>query len=175
MAVSSLGVSGTPCLRQGEACALRWADIDSRAGVIVVRSQLVEVGGKAVEGKPKTRSGEDRRVNIGQRTIGALLARQPDAQGDAEPANWREGYTDHGRVFAREDGSDLTPSQATKMFTRLTNSAGLRQVRLHDLRHGAASLMLAGGADVYGHLWEGVRRQAADAAEALVRPRATTS
>jgi integrase len=178
-------------LRRGEACALRWADIDLRAGVIVVRSQLVEVGGKAVEGKPKTRSGEDRRVDIGQRTIGALLAHR--LVQDAERANWSEGYTDHGRVFAREDGSDLTPSQVTKVFTRLTTSARLRQVRLHDLRHGAASLMLAGGADiavvskrmghssirvtadVYGHLLAGVGRKAADAAEALVRPRATTS
>jgi len=71
-------------------------------------------------------------------------------------------------------------------------AAGLRPVRLHDLRHGAASLMIAGGvdlavvskrlghsslsitADTYSHLLAGIGRQAADAAESLVRPRATT-
>ena len=178
-------------LRRGEACALRWADVNLTQGYIVVRSQLVEVRGQVIEGKPKTRSGEDRRVDIGQRTIGALMAHR-FAQ-DAERAQWGSGYTEGGRVFAREDGTDLSPGQVTKTFLRLSEAAGLRQVRLHDLRHGAASLMLAGGVDVavvskrlghssvrltvdtYSHLLEGVGRGAADAAEAMVRPRTVTS
>ena len=177
-------------LRRGEACALRWADVNLEQGYVVVRSQLVEVRGQVIEGKPKTRSGEDRRVDIGQRTIGALMAHR-FAQ-DAERLQWGSGYTHNDRVFAREDGTDLSPGQVTKMFSRLAEAAGLRQVRLHDLRHGAASLMLAGGVDVavvskrmghssvrltvdtYSHLLQGVGRQAADAAEALVRPRVTT-
>jgi integrase len=177
-------------LRRGEACALRWADVDFERGFITVRSQLVEVRGQVMEGKPKTRSGEDRRVDIGQRTIGALMAHR-FAQ-DAERLQWGSGYTDNDRVFAREDGTDLTPGQVTKTFRRLSQAAGLREVKLHDLRHGAASLMLAGGVDVavvskrmghssvrltvdtYSHLLEGVGRGAADAAEAMVRPRATT-
>jgi len=94
-------------------------------------------------------------------------------------------------VLTREDGTDLFPSYVTKLFGTLVRWAGLRTVRLHDLRHGAASLMLAGGiplaivskrlghssvsitADVYSHLLPGVGRQAADAMEAAVRPRAT--
>ncbi|WP_222262501.1 tyrosine-type recombinase/integrase [Modestobacter marinus] len=92
-------------------------------------------------------------------------------------------------MFAREDGSDLVPSDVTKVFTRLLAAAGVRRVRLHDLRHGAASLMLAGGADIamvskrmghssirvtadiYSHLLHGVGRQTADAAETLVPAR----
>jgi len=91
-----------------------------------------------------------------------------------------------------KDGTDLSPGYVTKTVLRLSRAAGLREVRLHDLRHGAASLMLAGGVDVavvskrmghssvrltvdtYSHLLEGVGRSAADAAEAMVRPRATT-
>jgi integrase len=174
-------------MRRGEALALRWSDVDLQRGVIIVRTQLVEVGGRTVEGKPKTRSGEDRRIDIGERTIGALLAHRLTQ--DAERTGWGSGYTDHHRVFAREDGSDLSPGQVTKLFARLTATAGLRPVRLHDLRHGAASLMLAGGvdvavvskrmghssvrvtADIYSHLLQGVGRQAADAAEALVPAR----
>jgi integrase len=178
-------------LRRGEALALRWSDVDLERGFIVVRSQLVEVGGQTVEGKPKTRSGEDRRVDIGGRTIGALLAHR--LVQDTERATWGSGYTDNDRVFAREDGNDLSPGQVTKVFNRLITAAGLRPVRLHDLRHGAASLMLAGGVDVavvskrmghssvrvtvdiYSHLLAGIGRQAADAAEAMMPPRATTS
>jgi integrase len=95
-------------------------------------------------------------------------------------------------VFAREDGRDLSPGDVCKVFTRLVASSGLRRTRLHDLRHGAASLMLAGGADIaivskrlghssirvtgdiYSHLLGGVGRQAAEAAEALVPPRVAT-
>ncbi len=74
----------------------------------------------------------------------------------------------------------------TKSFTELTAVAGLRRVRLHDLRHGAASLRLAAGVDIaivskqlghsaisltvdtYSHLLDGVGRQAAERAMALV-------
>jgi hypothetical protein len=55
-----------------------------------VRSQLAQVGNSVVEGKPKTRSGEDRRLDIGSRTIGALLAHQI-AQ-DADRMAWGSAY-----------------------------------------------------------------------------------
>ena len=98
---------------------------------------------------------------------------------------------DHGLVFAHEDGGPLRPESVTKRFGQLVREAGLRPVRLHDLRHGAASLMLAAGvplavvskrlghssigitSDTYSHLLEGVGRDAAERAAALVprRPR----
>jgi integrase len=46
-------------------------------------------------------------------------------------------------VFAQENGRPLDPAKITKLFGQLFASAGLRHVRLHDLRHGSASLMLA--------------------------------
>jgi hypothetical protein len=85
----------------------------------------------------------------------------------------------------------IPPESATTAFGRLVNEAGLRPVRLHDLRHGRASLMLAAGvpiavvskmlghssititSDTYSHLLEGVGRAAADAADALVPTRKT--
>jgi len=57
-------------------------------------------------------------------------------------------YRDNGRVFAREDGSDLSPEAVTKTFRRLTTATSLRTVRLNDLRHVAASLMISSGADI---------------------------
>jgi len=74
----------------------------------------------------------------------------------------------------------------TKRFGELCDAAGVRRVRLHDLRHGSASLMLAAGidlalvskrlghssisitADTYSHLLAGVGREAAERAAALV-------
>lgn len=183
-------------LRRGEACGLRWADVNLGAGVLVVRQQLVQAGATrpcpwcpAVHkghtfGPPKTASGEARIVDLDSGTVGVLLAHRL-AQ-DAERAAWGSAYVDHGLVFAREDGNPLALDAVTKRFGVLVREAGLRPVRLHDLRHGAASLMLAAGvdlalvskrlghssiaitADTYSHLLEGVGRQAAEMAAALV-------
>jgi len=184
-------------LRRGEACGLRWDDVDLARGRLVVRQQVVQVYGDGrpcgmcgrehrgiVIGAPKTSSGEARRVDLGERGVGVLLA-QRLAQ-DEERAAWWSAYVDHGLVFAREDGNPLAPEQVTKAFGELVRSAGVRPVRVHDLRHGRASLLLAAGvdlavvskmlghssititADTYAHLLEGVARQAAEAADALV-------
>jgi integrase len=171
-------------LRRGEALGLHWADVNLDEGYLVVRRQLVEVGGHAQEGTPKTRAGEDRRVGLSQHVVGTLLAHRLSQ--DGERTAWGPGYADEDRVFCREDGRAHSPGQVTKVFARLATSAGLRPIRLHDLRHGAASLMLAGGtdltvvskhlghssirvtADIYTHLLAGVGRTAAEAAQALV-------
>jgi hypothetical protein len=51
-------------------------------------------------------------------------------------------------VFTAPDGQPLHPDWLTRRFRRLVAASGLPPVRLHDLRHGAASLALAAGADL---------------------------
>jgi hypothetical protein len=53
-----------------------------------------------------------------------------------------------GYVFAGPDGRPATPEQITRRVIRLVRSAGAPPIRLHDLRHGAATLALAAGADL---------------------------
>ncbi len=193
-------------LRRGELVGLRWDDITIRTidaqtrGFITVRQQVVEVDGTGVAcqfcggehrgyrfGPPKTASGESRRVDLDPNTVGVLLAQQLAQQVERE--DWADAYNEHDLVFAREDGSPVPPGDVTAAFYRLTDAAGLRRVRLHDLRHGQASLMLAAGisiavvskrlghssisitSDTYSHLLEGVGQHAAEAAADLV-PRA---
>ncbi len=189
-------------LRRGEALGLRWQDIDLERGVLVVRQQLMQVSDTTVRqpcpfservhksvvfGKPKTASGEDRMVEVDSGTIGVLLRHRLEQ--DEERRVWSTSYDDHDLVFAREDGRPIDPGVVTKRFRELTDKAGLRPVRLHDLRHGAASLRLAAGVDIavvskqlghstitltsdtYSHLLQDVGRKAAERAMALV-PRA---
>lgn len=52
------------------------------------------------------------------------------------------------RVFTREDGTALHPATVTDRFHATPHSVELPPIRLHDLRHGAASLMLAAGVDL---------------------------
>lgn len=127
----------------------------------------------------------------GERTVGLLLMVQL-AQ-DEDRKRWGAAYQDSGRVFARADGSDLSPEAVTKTFRRLATSTGLPTMRLHDLRHVAASLMISSGADIavvskrlghstisvtsdlYGRLFASAGQAAADAAEALVPDRSAVS
>ena len=127
-------------LRRGEALALRWSDIDMRVGVIHVRRSLTEVGGKLVEGTPKT-SGSERAVSL-SRPLAYVLDRQRQRQlveREAAGSAWQ----DDDRVFTREDGSPLRPEYCLREFHKLSDMYGLRQVRLHDLRHLGATTMLA--------------------------------
>jgi integrase len=189
-------------LRRGEALGLRWGDVDLDKGILVVRQQLLQVTDQSAHGPcpscgerhrqaafgpPKTASGEARSVDLDMGTVAVLTAhRKAQAR---ERRKWAGGYVDHGLVFARPDGNPIPPEAVTKAFVQLSEAVGLRKIRLHDLRHGAASLRLAAGvdiaivskqlghstigltADTYSHLLEGVGRKAAELAMALV-PRA---
>ncbi len=61
---------------------------------------------------------------------------------------WGEAWVGSGKVFTREDGSALDPEWVSDEFIRLCIDADLPPIRLHDLRHGAASLMLAANVDM---------------------------
>jgi integrase len=121
------------------------ADIDLDRGVISVRQQLVALGGVVSFAPPKTASGA-RRVELDAHTVGVLLDQR--LRQDTGRQAWGDAYQDHGLVFARADGQALPPNMVTKRFMELCEAAGVRRVRLHDLRHGAASLRLAAGADI---------------------------
>ena len=66
----------------------------------------------------------------------------------AEQAAAGQDWSDTGLVFTTSTGQPVHPADVTDQFTRLTAAAGLPPLRLHDLRHGAATLTLATGADM---------------------------
>jgi integrase len=51
-------------------------------------------------------------------------------------------------VFTGADGQPINPNYATTRFRKVVQRAALPPVRLHDLRHGAASLAHQAGADL---------------------------
>ncbi|MFE7460518.1 MULTISPECIES: hypothetical protein [Streptomyces] len=54
---------------------------------------------------------------------------------------WGAAWAETGRVFTRENGELLHPADVTRRFIELDEEIGLPPVRLHDLRHGAATLV----------------------------------
>src|ERR1019366_1862584 len=132
-------------LRRGEAAGLRWPDVDLDGGAAVICQQLQQYGGRLTVCLPKTGHSE-RVVALDHTTVAVLRAHRMAQQ--AERAQAGEGYRDSGYVFTCLGGDPMAPDRLSRAFRRLSAEAGLPPVRLHDLRHGAASLALAAGAEL---------------------------
>ena len=103
------------------------------------RGTLPDVGGRLMFTAPKTK-GSAAGVGLSARVVAASeRQRSRQAGGHAE---WAE---DHDLVFARVNGTPVRPDWVLDRFHELTEQAGLLRVRLHDLRHLAATLMLTAG------------------------------
>ncbi|WP_406861454.1 site-specific integrase [Streptomyces sp. HUAS MG47] len=132
-------------LRRGEACGQKWTDTHLDAGLITVAKQLVVDGWEVYEDDPKTDAGA-RTIALDANTVEVL--RQHRARQDEEREKWGTAWVETGRVFTRENGELLHPANVTRRFIELYEEIGLPPVRLHDLRHGAATLAHAAGADL---------------------------
>lgn len=135
-------------LRRGEMCGLRWTEIDLNHGVLYVERNRTTAGYQVIEGDPKTPAGR-RPVALDKRTLHVLREHRKRQQ---EQRTRRETtgktWIDSGYVFVRKDGSPLHPGYASGRFRLLIKRTGVPPVRLHDLRHGAASLAHEAGADL---------------------------
>ncbi|TLQ44546.1 tyrosine-type recombinase/integrase [Streptomyces marianii] len=132
-------------LRRGEACAQPWSETNLDDHSLTVSAQLVQDGWEVETSEPKTDSGF-RVVALDDDTVNVLKRHRE--QQDADREQWGSAWVETGMVFTQEDGSWLHPGKVTDLFERLVAASGLPPIRLHDLRHGAATLMLAAGIDV---------------------------
>ncbi|MFV2179925.1 tyrosine-type recombinase/integrase [Actinomadura sp. LOL_016] len=132
-------------LRRGEACGLRWADVDLDEGTVRVCWQITQVGGDTEQGRPKSEAGE-RQITLDKHTIKELAAHR--ARQNQERLAAGETWNDSGFVFTEQNGSPLDPAFVSEQFLLLAMEAGLPPVRLHDLRHGAATILLRAGHDL---------------------------
>ena len=131
-------------LRRGEAVGLTWVHVDLDGADLTVAAQIVQLGYATEQATPKADS--QGVVALDSGTVRVLREHRERQRRDA--ASWGPAWTDTGLVFTREDGTALHPELVSRTFERLVRDAGLPPIRLHDLRHGAATLALAGGADM---------------------------
>jgi integrase len=140
--------------RRGELLHLRWDDVELEGDHphIVVRGSVTMVGGRRVEGT--TKSGRVRTVGIDAGTVAALRdhAKRQAKERERACGSWVEG----GHVFRMEIGSPLFPDVAGSLMRRTVEAinSGLAKpalppMRLHDLRHVHATLLLKAGVPVH--------------------------
>ena len=130
-------------LRRGEACGLRWSDLDLDARLAYVSQQVQRMKGVLTVCPLKTPTSR-RAVSLSPEIVTALRALR-QAQLEYARVN---GIPSSRYVFPGPGGGPLSTDYLTRTFGRLVTAAGLPPVRLHDLRHGAATLMMLDGAEL---------------------------
>jgi integrase len=131
-------------LRQGEALGLRWGDIDKARRVLRVQRALQRVDGHLTFTEPKSER-SNRTVALPDVVLKSL-EKQRRRQARAKSAAGSR-WVEDGLVFTSTIGTPLEPRNVTREFHDLLERAGLPHVRFHDLRHTAATLLLAQGVD----------------------------
>lgn len=126
-------------MRRGELLGLHWKDVDLAKGIVRVRHNLVEVGTRIELGEPKTRASR-RVISLAPDTVQVLH--------DHRLNQLLELGHEPPMVFASTVGTFVQPSNLARSFRAITATAGVPRIRLHDLRHTAASLAIRNGADL---------------------------
>lgn len=135
-------------VRIGEVLSLRWRDVDLHGRQVTITRTITRSidRGTVFSATPKTPSGR-RTIPLTDTTV-TLLERHHDRQLFARRM-MDDRWQDHDLVFAGRHGNPLSAPPIRSQFERLLETAGLPRVRLHDLRHTAATLMLAQGTPVH--------------------------
>ena len=129
-------------MRKGELCGLMWDDVDINARRISVRRTLLKAGPEPVLGVPKT--GRSRAITISPQT--ASLLRKHQLRQKELKLSLGGAYKDRDFVFAKENGDPIQINNfGQRSFANLIESAGVKKIRFHDLRHTCATLLLAKG------------------------------
>jgi integrase len=186
------GLAITTGLRPEELYGLRWKDIDFDARRLTVNQVLAKTRRKKGENVPRFQFGppktdKSRRTSEVPKFVRDLLANEHDRFVELR-ALAGEGWSEQGLVFPSEVGTPLEERNVLRRFQNLCERNHLPKLRLYDLRHTHASLLIYQGVhpkkiserlghssikltmDTYGHLFEGSDRDSADRIERLFAP-----
>ncbi|MEF3115427.1 site-specific integrase [Streptomyces chrestomyceticus] len=128
--------------RRGEIVGLRWTDVDLDKREIRVRKQRQRVRGEVYDDDPK---GRRRRQTLPLPVMCVAPLRWQRMRQAAMRERAGQKWEETGYVFTTRTGRPIEPRNLYRSFTRVAKNAGLRVIRLHDARHGCATLLTAAG------------------------------
>jgi integrase len=140
-----LWLAATTGARRGELCALRWSNVDLAAGELVIVRDLIVRGGQLVEKDTKTHAA--RRIALSDDSLALLEEHRSRCAERAQACGVPLAPEAYVFSFDPAGRKPMNPDAVTHRFGRLAKQLGLH-ARLHDLRHYAATQLIAGGVDV---------------------------
>ena len=177
--VTALGTG----LRLGELLGLRWSDVDLSTSTLSVHQAF----------DSRTRTLTEPKSERSRRTIAlpsiAVGALQEHRRRQLEVRIWAGSHwqgEQYGLVFTTKTGTPLDAGNLTRRFHRILAGAALPRIRFHDLRHSAATFLLAQGVsprvvmetlghsqisltmNTYAHVLPAMQRDAAERMDALL-------
>ena len=170
-------------LRRSEAAGLRWKDVDLENGIVHIRNTVVRFG--AITEQEKTKSKASRRDLFLPSGLKSYLLRLKEEQ-RANHELLGIDLPEESHVCQWADGTPYIPDYISIRFRKVLKSNGLPQIRFHDLRHTAGSLLINQGQsvkqvqeflghenvattlDIYTHLTQESRKDTAVAIDSLL-------
>lgn len=172
-------------MRRGEMLGLKWGDISfDRAVLSVARTLSRGESGVWITGEPKTASGR-RQIELSDELLAVL--RQHKARQNERRLALGPVWTENDWVFTNQTGGPLHVNTLVKQYKRIIQKAGVRDIRIHGMRHTCPTLMLQNGenpklvaerlghSDVgitlktYSHVTKGTHKEASNRLEESIK------
>lgn len=173
-------------LRKGELLGLKWDAIDLDNMTLAVRLNVQRVSGAVLIGPPKT--AKSRRVIRLPEVLRPILEEHRRKQ-ELERAFAGDKWEEHGWLFPwAGNGRVYDPRSVNRVFDSLIRTAKVKRIRVHDLRHSAATLLLSNRVpvrtvsdilghstatvtmQVYAHVLDAMKDEAANAMNGILSP-----
>ncbi len=172
----------TTGMRKGEFLGVRWKDIDFQNGIVYVRQTLSKDGKRLIPGAKTEAS--IRSIKLTRECIEVLLQHKPIVEN--EKLSLGIEYVDEDLVNCTSKGTPINPNNFSRTFLRLIKESGLPRIRVHDLRHSHATMLIAGGVnakviserlghsnikvtlDTYSHVLPSMQEEAANRIDELL-------
>lgn len=179
-----LGLEG---MRRGEALGLRWGDVNWERSAVHISQTVIpdkaNRGAAVIRSRTKTSAGA-RSVKLTPDTLAVLIEHRDRQRFQRQAAG--DAWHDHDLIVCTATGTPVNPNNVTRSYNRLVMLAGVPRIRVHDLRHTAATLLLRGGTsakivserlghatvsitlDLYSHVLPDMQDQAAATMSAML-------
>lgn len=164
-------------IRRGELCGLSWNDFDFENKTVTISKSLAQVGHDLFLKEPKTKNGK-RTIAVPETLI--KLLKKHKVNQNLSKLKYGEKYIDNEMVICYEDGSYYRPDTLTRRFSKFIKDNNMKKIRLHDLRHSHATVLLSMGVsakvaqqrlghgsvattlDIYSHVLDNVQQETAE-------------
>lgn len=133
-------------MRQGELLGLKWSDLDWNHSTLQIKRQLQYIIGKYLVFSDLKTHFSLRAIKLGSNILNELRAHR--RRQETEIIRLGKKWDDNDLIFPSSLGTPINPRNLVRDFKKFLKRAGLPNIRFHDLRHTAATLMISHGVPV---------------------------